>query len=130
MRGRMEMALPACHAFFQFYVAKGKLSCQLYQRSCDTFLGLPFNIASYALLTHMVAQQCDLEVGDFIWTGGDVHLYLNHQQQAQYQLKRQPFVLPTLNINRKPESIFDYQFEDFTIDNYQSHAHIKAEISI
>jgi thymidylate synthase len=125
-----KMALPACHAFFQFYVANGKLSCQLYQRSCDTFLGLPFNIASYALLTHMVAQQCDLEVGDFIWTGGDVHLYLNHQQQAKLQLSRQPFDLPVLNIIKKAKSIFDYSFEDFEIKNYQSHAAIKADISI
>jgi len=125
-----KMALPACHAFFQFYVANGKLSCQLYQRSCDTFLGLPFNIASYALLTHMVAQQADLDVGDFIWTGGDVHLYLNHQQQAQTQLTRQPYALPTLIINRKPESIFDYQYEDFEIENYQAHEHIKGAIAV
>lgn len=125
-----KMALPACHAFFQFYVAEGKLSCQLYQRSCDTFLGLPFNIASYALLTHMVAQQADLDVGDFIWTGGDVHLYLNHQEQAKLQLTRTPFSLPILNINRKPESIFDYQFEDFEIDKYKAHEHIKGAISV
>jgi thymidylate synthase len=125
-----KMALPACHAFFQFYVAEGKLSCQLYQRSCDTFLGLPFNIASYALLTHMVAQQCDLAVGEFIWTGGDVHLYLNHLEQARLQLLRQPYCLPTLQINRRPESIFDYQFEDFKVEDYQAHKHIKAEISI
>ncbi len=125
-----KMALPACHAFFQFYVAEGKLSCQLYQRSCDTFLGLPFNIASYALLTHMVAQQCDLEVGEFIWTGGDVHLYLNHLEQARLQLTRQPFHLPTLQINRRPESIFDYQYGDFAVNAYQAHEHIKAKISI
>jgi thymidylate synthase len=125
-----KMALAPCHAFFQFYVADGKLSCQLYQRSCDTFLGLPFNIASYALLTHMVAQQCDLEVGDFIWTGGDVHLYLNHQQQANLQLTRKPYPLPTLKINRKPESIFDYRYEDFDIIDYQAHDHIKAPISV
>ncbi len=125
-----KMALAPCHAFFQFYVADGKLSCQLYQRSCDTFLGLPFNIASYALLTHMVAQQCDLEVGDFIWTGGDVHLYLNHQQQANLQLARKPYPLPTLNIKRKPASIFDYQYDDFEIVNYQSHGHIKAPIAV
>ena len=125
-----KMALPACHAFFQFYVANGKLSCQLYQRSCDTFLGLPFNIASYALLTHMVAQQADLEVGDFIWTGGDVHLYLNHQEQAKLQLSRQPYALPVLKIKRKPESIFDYQFDDFEIEEYQAHEHIKAAISV
>ena len=125
-----KMALPACHAFFQFYVANGKLSCQLYQRSCDTFLGLPFNIASYALLTHMVAQQCDLDVGDFIWTGGDVHLYLNHLEQAKLQLTRQPYDLPELKIKRKPESIFDYQYDDFEIMGYQAHGHIKADISV
>lgn len=125
-----KMALAPCHAFFQFYVADGKLSCQLYQRSCDTFLGLPFNIASYALLTHMVAQQCDLDVGDFIWTGGDVHLYLNHLEQAKLQISREPYVLPTLNIKRKPESIFAYQYEDFELKDYQSHAHIKGEISV
>ncbi len=125
-----KMALAPCHAFFQFYVADGKLSCQLYQRSCDTFLGLPFNIASYALLTHMVAQQCDLAVGDFIWTGGDVHLYLNHQEQAHMQLSRKPYPLPTLKILRKPATIFDYNYEDFEIINYQTHEHIKAPISI
>ena len=125
-----KMALAPCHAFFQFYVAEGKLSCQLYQRSCDTFLGLPFNIASYALLTHIVAQQSGLAVGDFIWTGGDVHLYLNHQDQAHLQLKREPYSLPTLNIKSKPASIFDYKFEDFEINNYQAHEHIKAPISI
>lgn len=125
-----KMALPACHAFFQFYVANGKLSCQLYQRSCDTFLGLPFNIASYALLTHMVAQQSDLEVGDFIWTGGDVHLYLNHQEQARLQLTRTPFTLPRLTIKRKPESIFDYEYDDFEIEGYETHEHIKAAISV
>ncbi len=125
-----KMALAPCHAFFQFYVADGKLSCQLYQRSCDTFLGLPFNIASYALLTHMVAQQCDLAVGDFIWTGGDVHLYLNHQEQAHLQLSRKPYPLPTLKILRKPATIFDYNYEDFEIINYQTHEHIKAAISI
>ncbi len=125
-----KMALPACHAFFQFYVANGKLSCQLYQRSCDTFLGLPFNIASYALLTHMVAQQSDLGVGEFIWTGGDVHLYLNHQQQAKLQLTRQPYPLPKLKIKTRPVTIFDYKFEDFEIEAYQAHEHIKAAISI
>ena len=125
-----KMALAPCHAFFQFYVANGKLSCQLYQRSCDTFLGLPFNIASYALLTHMVAQQSNLDVGDFIWTGGDVHLYLNHQEQASLQLKRKPYELATLTIKRKPESIFDYQYEDFCCSDYQTHEHIKAQISI
>ncbi|WP_339670220.1 thymidylate synthase [Dasania marina] len=125
-----RMALATCHAFFQFYVANGKLSCQLYQRSCDTFLGLPFNIASYALLTHMLAQQCDLEVGDFVWTGGDVHLYNNHIEQAKEQLSREPLSLPTLKIKRKPASISDYSFDDFEIINYQSHAAIKAPISI
>ena len=125
-----KMALPACHAFFQFYVADGKLSCQLYQRSCDTFLGLPFNIASYALLTHMVAQQSNLEVGDFVWTCGDVHLYLNHLEQARLQLTRQPYELATLKINRKPASIFEYVYDDFDIEDYQSHAPIKAAISV
>ena len=125
-----KMALAACHALFQFYVVDGKLSCLLYQRSCDTFLGLPFNIASYALLTHMLAQQSDLDVGDFVWTGGDVHLYLNHLEQAKLQLTRQPFPLPRLQIKRKPASIFDYQFEDFDIVDYQSHAAIKAPISV
>ncbi|WP_394754457.1 thymidylate synthase [Crenothrix sp.] len=125
-----KMALAACHALFQFYVADNKLSCQLYQRSCDTFLGVPFNIASYALLTHMIAQQCDLEVGDFVWTGGDVHLYLNHLEQAKLQLTRQPYPLPRLKINRKPESIFDYRYEDFEITAYQAHDAIKAAISI
>ena len=125
-----KMALAACHALFQFYVADGRLSCQLYQRSCDTFLGLPFNIASYALLTHMVAQQCDLLPGDFIWTGGDVHLYLNHLAQAQLQLSRPPLALPLLHLKRKPASIFDYAYDDFEIVNYQSHPAIKAPISI
>jgi thymidylate synthase len=125
-----KMALAPCHAFFQFYVADGKLSCQMYQRSCDTFLGVPFNIASYALLTTMVAQQADLQVGDFIWTGGDVHLYSNHLEQAKTQLARQPYPLPTLTIKRKPESIFDYQFDDFEITDYQAHDHIKAAISV
>jgi thymidylate synthase len=125
-----DMALPPCHAFFQFYVADGKLSCQLYQRSADIFLGVPFNIASYALLTHMVAQQCDLEVGDFVWTGGDCHLYSNHFEQVQTQLLREPFPYPTLKIMRKPDSIFDYQYEDFVIENYQHHAHIKAPVAV
>lgn len=125
-----NMALPPCHALFQFYVANGKLSCQLYQRSCDTFLGLPFNIASYALLTHMFAQQCGLGVGDFIWTGGDTHLYLNHLEQAKLQLSREPYPLPQLNIRRKPDSIFDYKFDDFEILNYQSHPGIKAPIAV
>jgi thymidylate synthase len=125
-----KMALAPCHALFQFYVADGKLSCQLYQRSCDTFLGLPFNIASYALLTHMVAQQCDLEVGEFIWTGGDVHLYLNHTEQAKLQLSRTPGQLPILKINRRPESIFNYRFEDFELIGYAPQDPIKAPIAI
>lgn len=125
-----KMALAPCHALFQFYVADGRLSCQLYQRSCDTFLGLPFNIASYALLTHIVAQQCDLAVGDFIWTGGDVHLYLNHLEQAKLQLSREPLPLPILRLQRKPDSLFAYQYDDFVIENYQAHPAIKAPISV
>ncbi len=125
-----KMALVPCHALFQFYVANNKLSCQLYQRSADVFLGVPFNIASYALLTHMVAQQCNLDVGEFIWTGGDCHLYLNHLQQAQTQLQRQPLPLPQFKIKRKPQSLFDYQFEDFEFINYQSHPGIKAPIAV
>ena len=125
-----RMALATCHAFFQFYVAGGKLSCQLYQRSADTFLGVPFNIASYALLTHMIAQQTGLEVGDFVWTGGDVHLYNNTMEQAQLQLTRAPFPLPKLHIKRKPTSIFDYEFDDFEIVDYESHPHIKAQVSV
>lgn len=125
-----KMALAACHALFQFYVADGKLSCLLYQRSCDTFLGLPFNIASYAMLTHMVAQQCDLLVGELVWTGGDVHLYQNHQEQAAIQLSRTPLNPPRLNLKRRPPSIFDFQFEDFEILDYQPHPAIKAPISI
>lgn len=125
-----NMALPPCHLLFQFYVADGKLSCQLYQRSCDTFLGVPFNIASYALLTHMVAQQCNLDVGDFVWCGGDTHLYSNHIDQTKLQLSRTPFALPTLNILRSPDSIFDYRFEDFEIANYQAHPAIKAPIAV
>ncbi|MFZ5970421.1 MAG: thymidylate synthase [Bacteroidota bacterium] len=125
-----NMALPPCHALFQFYVADGKLSCQLYQRSADFFLGVPFNIASYALLTHMVAQQCDLEAGEFVWTGGDVHLYNNHFEQARLQLSRQPYPLPQLVIRRKPASLFEYEFEDFEIVNYQSHPAIKAPIAV
>ena len=125
-----NMALPPCHAFFQFYVADGKLSCQLYQRSCDVFLGVPFNIASYALLTHMMAQQADLAVGDFIWTGGDCHLYLNHLAQADEQLAREPLPLPRLAIKRRPKSIFDYQYEDFEILNYESHPHIAAKVAV
>jgi thymidylate synthase len=125
-----RMALAPCHAFFQFYVADGKLSCQLYQRSADIFLGVPFNIASYALLTHMVAQQCNLAVGDFIWTGGDCHLYSNHLEQVDLQLSRDFFPLPKLNILRKPNSIFDYEFEDFEIAGYECHPHIKAPVAI
>ncbi|HIE40190.1 MAG TPA: thymidylate synthase [Thiomicrorhabdus sp.] len=125
-----RMALATCHAFFQFYVANGKLSCQLYQRSADTFLGVPFNIASYALLIHMIAQQTDLQVGEFIWTGGDVHLYNNTLEQAKIQLNREPYPLPKLVIKRKPKSIFDYQFDDFEIEGYQSHPHIKAQVSV
>jgi thymidylate synthase len=125
-----RMALPPCHALFQFYVADGKLSCQLYQRSADYFLGVPFNIASYALLTHMFAQQCDLLPGDFVWTGGDVHIYSNHMEQANLQLARDPYPLPQLVIKRKPDSLFDYQFEDFEIVNYKSHPSIKAPIAV
>jgi thymidylate synthase len=125
-----KMALAPCHALFQFYVAEGKLSCQLYQRSCDTFLGVPFNIASYALLTYMIAQQADLGVGDFIWTGGDVHLYLNHLEQARLQLSRAPYPLPRLVLKRRPDSLFDYRYEDFEIEDYRSHDPIRAAISI
>jgi thymidylate synthase len=125
-----RMALAPCHAFFQFYVADGKLSCQLYQRSADIFLGVPFNIASYALLTHMMAQQCNLEVGDFVWTGGDCHLYSNHLEQVDLQLSRDFFPLPKLNILRKPNSIFDYEFEDFEIAGYESHPAIKAPVAV
>jgi len=125
-----NMALPPCHALFQFYIANGALSCQLYQRSADIFLGLPFNIASYALLTHMVAQQCDLDVNEFIWTGGDCHLYSNHIDQAKLQLTRTPYPLPTLSIKRHPETIFDYRFEDFEIVNYQSHSRIAAAVAV
>lgn len=125
-----EMALPPCHSLFQFYVADGKLSCQLYQRSADIFLGVPFNIASYAMLTHMMAQQCDLEVGDFIWSGGDVHLYSNHFEQAKTQLLREPMTLPQFKIKRKPEDIFSYQYEDFEIINYEAHPHIAGAVSV
>ena len=125
-----QMKLPPCHAFFQFYVADGKLSCQLYQRSADIFLGVPFNIASYALLTHMVAQQTGLDVGEFIWTGGDCHLYSNHLEQVQEQLGRTPGQLPKLNILRKPDSLFDYKFEDFEITGYEPQAHIKAPVAV
>ncbi|WP_114653702.1 thymidylate synthase [Polynucleobacter necessarius] len=125
-----RMALAPCHAFFQFYVAEGKLSCQLYQRSADIFLGVPFNIASYALLTHMMAQQCNLEVGGFVWTGGDCHLYSNHLEQVDLQLSRDFFPLPRLNILRKPDSILDYEFEDFEIAGYESHPAIKAPVAV
>jgi thymidylate synthase len=132
-----KMALLPCHAFFQFYVApataagaRGRLSCQLYQRSADIFLGVPFNIASYALLTHMLAQQCDLDVGDFIWTGGDCHIYDNHREQVNLQLSREPRPCPTLQINRKPASIFDYAFEDFTLLGYDPHPLIKAPVAV
>ncbi|HAT7074140.1 TPA: thymidylate synthase [Legionella pneumophila] len=129
--GELErMALMPCHALFQFYVANNKLSCQLYQRSADVFLGVPFNIASYSLLTHMVAQQCNLDVAEFIWTGGDCHLYLNHLEQAQIQLTREPLPLPSLTIKRKPASLFDYAYEDFEFVNYQSHPAIKAPIAV
>jgi thymidylate synthase len=132
-----QMALMPCHAFFQFYVAppqkagdKPKLSCQLYQRSADIFLGVPFNIASYALLTHMIAQQCDMDVGDFIWTGGDCHIYSNHHEQVALQLSRQPFAYPTLHIKRRPDSIFDYQYEDFEVTGYECHPAIKAPVAV
>ena len=132
-----KMALQPCHAFFQFYVApgdtptsRGKLSCQLYQRSADIFLGVPFNIASYALLTHMLAQQCDLDVGDFIWTGGDCHIYNNHHEQVQLQLSRSPRAYPQLAITRQPASVFDYAFEDFEIQGYDPHPLIKAAVAV
>jgi thymidylate synthase len=132
-----KMALMPCHAFFQFYVApaaspagRGKLSCQLYQRSADLFLGVPFNIASYALLTHMLAQQCDLDVGDFVWTGGDCHIYDNHQEQVALQLTREPRPSPTLVIKRRPPSIFDYAFEDFEVRGYDPHPAIKAPVAV
>jgi thymidylate synthase len=132
-----KMALMPCHALFQFYVApattpqhKPRLSCQLYQRSADIFLGVPFNIASYALLTHMVAQQCDMDVGDFIWTGGDCHIYSNHHDQVVEQLSRTPYASPTLHIKRKPASLFEYAFEDFEVQNYQHHPAIKAPVAV
>lgn len=125
-----RMKLPPCHAFFQFYVANGKLSCQLYQRSADIFLGVPFNIASYALLTHMIAQQTDLAPGDFVWTGGDCHLYLNHLDQVETQLARTPLPLPKLVIARKPASIFDYKYEDFSFSEYHPHPAIKAPVAV
>jgi thymidylate synthase len=129
--GEVErMALPPCHALFQFYVANGRLSCQLYQRSADIFLGVPFNIASYALLTLMVAQVCELEPGDFVWTGGDCHLYLNHLDQAREQLAREPRALPTLRINPEVRDLFAFRFEDFTLEGYDPHPHIKAPVAV
>jgi thymidylate synthase len=125
-----QMKLPPCHCLFQFYVADGRLSCQLYQRSADLFLGVPFNIASYALLTHMIAQQCNLGVGDFIWTGGDCHIYSNHFQQVDTQLQRTPYPFPSLVLKRRPDSIFDYQYEDFEIQQYQHHPAIKADVAV
>lgn len=125
-----EMALPPCHLLFQFYVANGELSCQLYQRSADAFLGVPFNIVSYSLLTHMIAQQCDLKVGDFIWTGGDCHIYSNHLEQVKLQLSRDPLPLPQLHIKHKPASIFDYTYDDFEILNYQCHPAIKGVVAV
>jgi thymidylate synthase len=125
-----RMKLPPCHLLFQFYVAGRKLSCQLYQRSCDIFLGVPFNIASYALLTHLVAQQCDLDVGDFVWVGGDCHLYINHLEQVETQLARAPLPLPRLNLRRRPPTLFDYAYEDVEFVDYQSHPPIKAAVAV
>ncbi|MFN8862133.1 MAG: thymidylate synthase [Gemmatimonadaceae bacterium] len=125
-----RMALMPCHALFQFYVAQGRLSCQLYQRSCDIFLGVPFNIASYSLLTHMVAQQCDLGVGDFVWTGGDCHIYSNHFDQVREQLSREPRPYPKISIKRKPASLFEYAFDDFEFVGYEPHPHIKAAVAV
>jgi thymidylate synthase len=125
-----KMALAPCHCLFQFWVGDGRLSCQLYQRSCDVFLGVPFNIASYALLTSIVAQQCDMQPGDFVWTGGDVHLYLNHLEQADLQLTRRPGPLPRLVIRRRPDSVFGYRFEDFAIESYEARPNIPAPISV
>jgi thymidylate synthase len=125
-----EMALLPCHAFFQFHVAAGRLSCHLYQRSADFFLGVPFNVASYALLLHMLAQQCDLALGELVWSGGDCHLYLNHLPQADLQLTREPQPLPQLRLRRRPASIFDYEYEDFEFVNYQHHPAIKAPVAV
>jgi thymidylate synthase len=132
-----KMALMPCHALFQFYVAparqlgeRARLSCQLYQRSADLFLGVPFNIASYALLTHIVAQQCDFDLGDFVWTGGDCHIYSNHEEQVRTQLERKPYALPQLHIKRKPATLFDYEFEDFEIQNYEHYPAIKAPVAV
>lgn len=129
--GEVEgMALPPCHALFQFYVAEGRLSCQLYQRSADIFLGVPFNIASYALLTMMVAQVCGLAAGDFVWTGGDCHLYLNHLEQAKLQLERSPRPLPSMHLNPEVRDLFGFRFEDFTLEGYDPHPHIKADVAV
>ena len=125
-----KMALPPCHAFFQFYVADGRLSCQLYQRSADLFLGVPFNIASYALLTHLVAQQCDLGVGDFVWVGGDCHLYVNHLDQVDTQLAREPYPLPGLALRRRPPTLFDYELDDIEVVDYRHHPAIKAPVAV
>ncbi len=125
-----DMALPPCHALFQFYVADGKLSCQLYQRSADIFLGVPFNIASYALLTLMLAQVCDLQPGEFIWSGGDCHLYSNHMEQVEVQLSREPFPLPTMKISPDVKDVFAFRFEDFELCDYQAHPHIKAPVAV
>jgi thymidylate synthase len=125
-----KMRLPPCHLLFQFYVADGRLSCQLYQRSCVIFLGVPFNIASYSLLTHMVAQQCDLDVGDFVWTGGDCHIYSNHFEQVREQLARTPRPYPKLAIRRRPPTLFDYACDDFEIVDYDPHPHIKAPVAV
>lgn len=125
-----QMALPPCHAFFQFYISDGKLSCQLYQRSADMFLGVPFNIASYSLLIHMMAHQLDLEVGEFIWTGGDMHIYKNHILQVKTQISRTPYQFPQLEILRKPESLFDYKFEDFKINNYVHHEPLTGKVAV
>ena len=125
-----NMALAPCHVMFQFYIVDGKLSCMLTQRSADSFLGVPYNIASYSLLTHMIAQQCGLEVGEFIWSGGDCHIYLNHLEQVKEQLSREPLTLPTLNIKNKPDTIFNYKYEDFEIVNYQAHSHIKGVVAV
>ncbi|MCU1439774.1 MAG: thymidylate synthase [Rhodoglobus sp.] len=125
-----DMALAPCHALFQFYVAEGKLSCQLYQRSADLFLGVPFNIASYALLTHLVAEQTGLAVGDFVWTGGDCHIYDNHLEQVTEQLTREPFPFPTVRVGGARDSIFDYEYEDFTVENYQHHPAIRGAVAV
>jgi thymidylate synthase len=125
-----KMALQPCHALFQFYVSDGRLSCQLYQRSADVFLGIPFNIASYSLLTHMLAQQCDLDVGDFVWTGGNCHIYDNHREQIEEQLSRDPFPYPSLHLRRRPPSIFDYELEDFEVLDYRHHPAIRAPIAV